>query len=202
MYHIEAKFFSRFLNETIIGAHNIPKDEPYIIVASHVGDLDPWKLARAFLGTKIRFWTKKELCFWTDCYKDLRVRKQRSILYSLFRTVITIWLVRGGEVIPVDRDDKTPGLNIGAFNESVKILKAGGVIGIFPRAGWYDPMESQIGFLLLARKTKVPIVRVCITKDSKIIIMKPLQLDFKQISSRDYSELAESIMCEVEALAA
>lgn len=81
---------------------------------------------------------------------------------SLFESGIFSALMRFYDAIPVRRD----GMSISGLKETLKRLKRGELVVIFPEGtrtedGRIQPLKS--GFCMLARKAKVPLVPVAIT---------------------------------------
>jgi 1-acyl-sn-glycerol-3-phosphate acyltransferase len=118
------------------GKENLPDSGPCILIANHLSFLDPIVVGMA---------TKRQLHFLA-----------RQDLFNNF--FFGCWLHAVG-VIALKRDKA----DISALKESIKVLKRGGMVALFPEGTRQeDPKESfsQIkrGFLLLARQSQAPIV--------------------------------------------
>ena len=152
-------FMLIFYPRKIYGKENLPEGG-HIVVCNHLGKADV-----LFVGSiykkRIYFLAKKEL-----------VKKK------LFGKIVRIL---GG--IPVDRG----GYDIECIKESLKVLKGGDVLAIFPE-GTRNKVNNELqplkpGAGMLAFKAKVPIVPVIIDKKAhvfrkaKLLIGKPLYLD-------------------------
>lgn len=116
----------------------IPKQGGMLVVSNHQSHLDP-----VLVG----------LCF------DRRMNylaRQTLFGFAPFR-----WLIHALDAIPIDRD----GLGLGGLKESLRRLKNGEILLIFPegtrtRDGEVGRLKS--GFLTLARRANVPLVPVAI----------------------------------------
>lgn len=119
-----------------VGEKNLPKDGKYIIFANHVHALD----AVAMVVTSRR--------------KIIMIAKE-----ELFKNPIIAWLGRTFEVIPIKRGTG----DIDAMKKSIKALKNGDVIGIFPegtRNGMKKGVKFHNGGTLMALKTGTKIIPV------------------------------------------
>ena len=125
---------------TIHGAENIPEEAPYMIIANHQSFFDAVAVVHAVKKHEISFMGKKEL---------LKYR-------------ITNWFFTNMHCIPVDRGNT----DMGALRASMKTLREGGVLGIFPegtrhKQGVMEDLES--GAALIALRSGVPVIPVYIT---------------------------------------
>jgi 1-acyl-sn-glycerol-3-phosphate acyltransferase len=121
-----------------VGAEHIPSTGPVILAGNHVSNVDPFLIA---FGLPVRrpahFMAKAEM----------------------FESAIGGWFFRGVHQFPVNRGKA----DRGAIREAASILKANGVVGIFPegtrrRAG-KEP-EVQQGAAFIALMTGAPVVPV------------------------------------------
>lgn len=151
----------------IIGKENIPKDGPLIFCGNHRTYLDP-PLIVVTAGRDMRFLAKEEL----------RKNPLFAFLGMLYQGIY------------VKRDAK----DIGPLKESIKTLKAGGCIGLFPE-GTRNGMEKNEGGKLkngatyMAIKTGAPIIPIGIVGPAKpftkntIIYGKPI--DFSEYKNME-----------------
>ncbi len=139
--HVAAPLLTRI---EVRGIENIPEAGSLILISNHISITDPAILV-AYVKRHIHFILKEEL------YESL-----------VFRV-----LLPPGEPIPVrrgkpDRD---------ALKQCEAILKAGGVIGIFPegtRSHSGETQEARAGVVFLARRTGAPILPVAIAGTERI----------------------------------
>lgn len=137
-------WFGSILRTKIIGVENIPKQGAFILAANHVSNWDP-----PFLGTFI----------------------EREVNYmgkeELFRNRLMGLICKGLHVFPVKRGaaDK------GAIKTAIKILKAGGCLGIFPegtRSKTGELGKAAAGVSLIAALSGAPIIPAAIINTEKI----------------------------------
>lgn len=128
----------------ITGIENIPKSGPFIIVANHSSLLDP-----IILGMSIR----PKIIFVAAAY--------------LFEIHWLGYLLRKANSIPVQGEN-----DISSLKRALKILRAGGVLGIFPEGGidrQKDNLPVKAGAAFLATKIGVPILPIKI-KGANIVL--------------------------------
>ncbi|MBT8484432.1 MAG: 1-acyl-sn-glycerol-3-phosphate acyltransferase [Phycisphaerae bacterium] len=139
-----ARFYCRFWHRATY--HNtaiLPADDAdhdgLLVVANHTGALDP-VLIQSACGFIVRWMMAADM-----------------IGPNL------AWLESHGFVIPVERD----GRDSGPLRQTIRLIKAGGAIGLFPEgritmpAGELRPFMPGVGFI--AAKAKVPILLVWIS---------------------------------------
>lgn len=120
--------------------HIPPPGTPLIVASNHRTGLDPFLIANSLPpGRYLQFMAKKEL----------------------FMPIIGP-IIRGGGSFPVDRSTN----DLGAVRTSLRILQAGGTLGIFPE-GTRGGGELQGGTALLALKGKAPVVPVGLSRAGK-----------------------------------
>ncbi|MBU4227218.1 1-acyl-sn-glycerol-3-phosphate acyltransferase [bacterium] len=128
----------------VTGQEDIPQDGPFIIVANHSSLLDP-----VILGISVR----PKVIFIAAAY--------------LFKIGWLGYMLRQLNSIPVQREN-----DIKAIKQSLKILKRGGVLGIFPEGG-IDRQKNNLpvraGAAYLATKIGVPIVPIRIKGADKAL---------------------------------
>ena len=128
----------------VSGSDNIPKDGPFILCANHISAWDA-PLLQVFIKRRIYFMAKDEL-------------------FHMFFVGLVMKLIKA---IPVKRT----GSDITAIKTSMKVLKNGECLGIFPtgqREKVKGEGEANGGVALLALKTKAPVVPVHINADYRI----------------------------------
>ena len=111
-----------FCNVRVKGKENIPKkgEGPYIICANHMSALDPVAIAVCLKHTQPHYLAKQEL----------------------FKKKIAAWFFTNIGMIPVTRT----GNDVGALKATIKLIKDGKSIGIFPQGTRYpgkDPRETK-----------------------------------------------------------
>jgi 1-acyl-sn-glycerol-3-phosphate acyltransferase len=120
------------------GVRNIPTEGPVLVISNHQSHFDPPLVGMA---------------------------SQRRMNYlareSLFRFAPFRWLIRSLDAIPIDRD----GLGLSGIKESLRRLKRGEIVVIFPEGtrtndGEVGPFRP--GFTTLAVRTKAAILPVAI----------------------------------------
>ncbi|MBZ9749924.1 1-acyl-sn-glycerol-3-phosphate acyltransferase [Deinococcus sp. HMF7604] len=125
--------------------HVPPPGTPLVVAANHVSGIDPFLVARALPpGRYLQFMAKKEL----------------------FLPVIG-HIIRAGGSFAVDRS----GNDLGAVRTSLRVLKAGGTVGIFPQ-GTRGGAEMQGGVALIAAKGRAPILPAGISRAGKRWIIR------------------------------
>jgi 1-acyl-sn-glycerol-3-phosphate acyltransferase len=171
----------------VIGLENIPKKGPFILASNHQSYLDP---------IVIPISTSRRLNF---IARD-----------SLFKSRVLSWILRHLDVFPIKRNSS----DVKAIRTSLKILKEDKPLLIFPegtRKGRKQEMEVQPGIGLLAARTGVPVIPVCVCGTEKVLppgskklkrhlvsitYGKPLSFD----KGKDYQQKAETIMRHIHAL--
>ena len=141
----------------LIGEENIPAGA-VILCANHISSRDPILLLLR-LKRKITFMAKKEL---------FKLRPVGAVL-------------REAGAFPVDRGRA----DLSAIRESLRVLGAGGALGIFPqgtRSADNERTEMHGGAALLEQRSKVPVVPVYIDgpyrpfRRTNIYIGRPIDL--------------------------
>ena len=151
----------------VTGQENIPQDGPFIIVANHSSLLDP-----IILGVSVR----PKVIFIAAAY--------------LFKIGWLGYMLRKFNSIPVQREN-----DIKAIKQSLKILKRGGVLGIFPEGG-IDRQKNNLpvraGAAYLATKIGVPIVSIRIKGADKAL---PRGAKFIRSLNKIEVEIKKPIFC-------
>jgi len=172
LFYIIAKFifliiFKLSFRLKVTGQENIPQNGPFIIVANHSSLLDP-----IILGISI----KPKIIFVAAAY--------------LFEIGWLGYLLRKANSIPVQREN-----DIKAIKQSLKILRQGGVLGIFPEGG-IDRQKNNLpvraGAAYLATKVGIPIVPIRIKGADKAL---PRGAKFIRSLSKIEVEIKKPIYC-------
>ena len=172
MLYIIAKYicwliFKLIFRLKVTGQQNIPQDGPFIIVANHSSLLDP-----IILGVSVI----PKVIFVAAAY--------------LFEIGWLGYLLRKANSIPVQREN-----DIKAIKQSLKILRQGGVLGIFPEGG-IDRQKNNLpiraGAAYLATKAGAPIVPVKIKGADKVL---PRGAKFIRSLSKIEVEIKKPIYC-------
>lgn len=189
--------FSRFVADVLLsllfsiriaGRENLPKTGSLILCPNHTSTLDPVLLG-AKLHKVVRFMAKEEL----------------------MKTRFTKWLFKKYYVISAKRD----GTDAMAIKTALRVLKDGGVLGIFPegttKKDGRELLEGKPGALLLSLQTKTPIVPIAICGHYRfrgkirVQIGAPLRLyeqyGEKKYKSEELSDITnQTIMAELKNL--
>ncbi len=170
----------------VYGAENVPKTGPLIVACNHVSYFDP-----PVLGTtsprRISYMAKEEL----------------------FRIPVLGPAIRAVGAYPVDRS----GSATSAIKRSVEVLRAGGVIGIFPEGGrnLSGSAQAREGVALLASLGKAPVVpaRLVGTGEAKrlqqfrVYFGRPLSLPPDRKATRDeMANFTDQVMRAIRSLPA
>lgn len=152
--------FCGFFGMKMAGLENLPKDEPYIVLANHRAMADPFVLGVLCKGRTVHFMAKEEL----------------------FRNPVVRWGITRMHGFPVRRGQT----DLAAMRQALSVLREGDVLGIFPegtrhREGTLGKLET--GVSVLALKANVPAVPVYIGGRYRIggklraTVGKPVQMD-------------------------
>ena len=163
------------------GIENVPKEGACILACNHKSNWDPVFIAGLINNRVINGVAKKELF-------DVPILK--SILKKCF-------------LIPVNRDNP----DISTTKTILKVLKNGGVIGIFPEGTRHKDLntfsEAKAGLGMFAVKGKSEVVPISIITNyklfSKVVIYidKPMNFEEfygKRIGTNEYEEISNRVM--------
>lgn len=151
----------------IIGSENIPKTGPFVIVANHSSLLDGFVLVSS---------VKSKVTFMSAAY--------------LFKMPFVGNVLRGVGAIPV----QGKGSDIKLIKEAIKVLQAGGVLGIFPEGritNEEDGFSAKAGAAYLAIKADVPIIPMEIKGANKVL---PLGAKFPKLKKIEV-KIGKPISC-------
>ena len=135
-------FIKLYHRAELTGLEHAPRKGPVIFVANHSSFLDPWYLAALYL---LQF---REIRYMTTTHWYYKNWFWKSFLY-----LSGCFPVRPGNISP------------STIKRALKILKRGGVVGIFPEGAiTYDGelQEFNPGACYLAMKANAPIIPVAI----------------------------------------
>jgi 1-acyl-sn-glycerol-3-phosphate acyltransferase len=151
----------------IIGSENIPKTGSFVIVANHSSLLDGFVLVSS---------VKPKVTFMSASY--------------LFKMLFVGNILRGVGAIPV----QGKGSEIKLIKEAIKVLQAGGVLGIFPEGritNEEDDFSAKAGAAYLAIKADVPIIPMAIKGANKVL---PLGAKFPKLKKIEV-KIGKPISC-------
>lgn len=167
-----------FLPWRISGVENLPREGGCIVSSNHIHARDPFYIA-AHLPRHIYFMAKVEL----------------------FRIRIVGWFIGLVGAFPVDRGKS----DLNAIRTSLRILKEGHALGIFPqgtRSRNNEQTEMAGGVALIAMRAGVPVVPVYIDgpyrlfRRTAIIVGKPVE--FGDLGRRMDSETLKKATERIE----
>lgn len=165
-------FLKIFFRVKIVGEENVPKTRPAIICPNHKSYYDP-AIIVAFNKRHVNMIGKQEL----------------------MKNPFTRFLCKAFNVFLVERDGK----DIEAVKHSLKVLKEGELLGIFPegtRNGLAKGVQPKNGAIQMALKTGAPIIPVGIKGNYKLfkpVVVtygKPIYYSKEEINSQDKALVA------------
>lgn len=154
----------------IIGSENIPKTGSFVIVANHSSLLDGFVLISS---------VKPKVTFMSAAH--------------LFKIPFVGNILRGVGAIPV----QGKGSEIKLIKEAIKVLQAGGVLGIFPEGrivNEKDDFSAKAGAAYLAIKADVPIIPMAIKGADKAL---PVGAKFPKLNKIEV-KIGKPISCSRE----
>jgi 1-acyl-sn-glycerol-3-phosphate acyltransferase len=169
----------------VFGTENLPPTGPLIVACNHVSYLDP-PLLGCLCPRRIRYMAKKEL----------------------FAIPVLGEVIRALGAYEVDRQ----GSATSAIKRSLRVLEAGGVVGIFPE-GTRNPtgaIQPQTGVALLASLARVPVVPACIRGTDRALRLARVDVAFgaplalpagRKATRDDLAKFTAEIMKAIEVLA-
>jgi 1-acyl-sn-glycerol-3-phosphate acyltransferase len=153
-----AKFVVRVAYKIkMVGKDNIPSESGFILACNHVTAFDPVILATG-KNRPFHFMSK----------------------YELFQKPFVGWFLTRLNAFPVIRggSDKT------SVNYAIRIVKEGGILGIFPegtRSKSGKPMAPKAGVALIAKAANADILPVCIYSSDESRLFTKLTVRFGKI---------------------
>ena len=154
----------------IIGSENIPKTGSFVIVANHSSLLDGFVLISS---------VKPKVTFMSAAH--------------LFKIPFVGNILRGVGAIPV----QGKGSDIKLIKKAMKVLQAGGVLGIFPEGritNEKDDFSAKAGAAYLAIKADVPIIPMAIKGADKAL---PVGAKFPKLNKIEV-KIGKPISCSRE----
>lgn len=176
-----------FYPRTLHGVENVPRKGPCIIASNHQSNMDPMLLGISF-NRPISYFAKEEL----------------------FKNKFFAWVLYQVGAFPVKRGKG----DVGAIKETLKRLKKGSPVVIFPggtRQLKHDTDQVQEGIALLAVKSGVPVLPTHIKGSDKLLPKGASFLSRQQITitfgepkvytkKESYAQIAREIMKDIHNL--
>ncbi len=163
----------------IEGADNFISDKPFVLICNHKSMMDP-VLLYTHLPKKMHFMAKKEL----------------------FDNKFLNYILKKAGAFPINRGKN----DINAIKTSMKVLKDGNILGIFPQGTRVDDVQhgqAKSGAFLIASKCNVPVLPVAIKGDYKfrnkitIRIFEPYYFEERKYSMDEISESANIVFDKI-----
>jgi 1-acyl-sn-glycerol-3-phosphate acyltransferase len=119
----------------VLGMENFPRSGPLILAGNHVGVMEAVLMA-ALSPRQVEFLGTGDIPFDPNYAR----------------------IVEAYGLIPINRGN----LDRDAIQKSVDVLRQGGVLGIFPEGGIWDParMEAQLGVALISQRANAPVLPI------------------------------------------
>lgn len=144
-------------------------EKPFIIVCNHRSGIDPLAIANCIKDTPVHYIGKKEL-------------EKNKFTKSFFSKLY---------MIPIDRKNT----DLRAIKKAIKVIKEGGILGIFPEGTRHcsgDMQEAESGVAVLIQMCKTKVLPVYIDKKFKLFRKSNLYflepMDFEDILNSESSE--------------
>ncbi|HEY8346385.1 MAG TPA: lysophospholipid acyltransferase family protein [Symbiobacteriaceae bacterium] len=165
------------------GLDRLPRGGSYILVCNHLSTFDPLLLL---------------VCLPPDPRIHFLAAAEHTVRGSAF----VRWIIRhAGGVIPVDRQTRRG--NLMAVAQGMKVLRSGGILGIFPE-GKRGKVEGQLqplkeGAARLAVKTGCPILVTGISGTSELYWRRRICLRIGPLLTPEPGESPEALQARLEA---
>ena len=167
-----------------IGEKNVPEHGGVVLCANHTSFVDPIHVLLANPKRQIRVMAKVELS----------------------KIPVLNWIMKGMEMVPVKR-----GLSdVSAIKESLRILKNGDLLLIFPegtRVKKGQSVDAHSGAVVLAARAGAPVLPIYIEpkalfRKSRVIFGEPYELQFagRKPTHEESQRLTEELMNRIRAL--
>lgn len=186
MYKAVAAFLRRFVNAIfrieVVNPQNMPESGACVVCINHISSWDPLVIGVG-IKRRIRFLAKNEL----------------------FKIPLVGWFLKCIDTIPIKREAG----DFAAIKESLRLLKNGGALGIFPtgtRERVHKNAPAKSGAALIAAKSGAPVIPIYIKTNYrlfsavKIIVGSPLNFSSEKgsyLSQERLSEMADSIYSSI-----
>jgi 1-acyl-sn-glycerol-3-phosphate acyltransferase len=149
--------FHALFSIRIEGRHNIPRNQPLVVIANHLAWLDPFLLTAALPAEpRIHF---------------------LAVPGNLAQRRVQWWFVRKmGGYIPVNRG----GSGADLFEHVDRCLRAGGIVALFPE-GHGGPVEGGLepfkkGFARFAIENDIPVLPIALSGVKELWLRKPVRV--------------------------
>jgi 1-acylglycerol-3-phosphate O-acyltransferase len=136
----------------------VESDKAYIVASNHRNNLDPLLVIITFNKRKIHYIAKKELF------------ENKILKFILDRTY----------VISLDRNKN----DLGALKESLKVLKDGEILGIFPQGTRVSSAEddtSKAGIGMFAMRTNTSVIPVSIVAENNYKLFSKIKIIYHDL---------------------
>ena len=157
-----------FYRIEVVGNNTVESDKAYIVASNHRNNLDPLLVIITFNKRKIHYIAKKELF------------ENKILKFILDRTY----------VISLDRNKN----DLGALKESLKVLKDGEILGIFPQGTRVSSIEddtSKAGIGMFAMRTNTSVIPVSIVAENNYKLFSKIKIIY-----HDLYTVPEQLMTE------
>ena len=147
-----------FYRIEVVGNNTVESDKAYIVASNHRNNLDPLLVIITFNKRKIHYIAKKELF------------ENKILKFILDRTY----------VISLDRNKN----DLGALKESLKVLKDGEILGIFPQGTRVSSIEddtSKAGIGMFAMRTNTPVIPVSIVAENNYKLFSKIKIIYHDL---------------------
>jgi 1-acyl-sn-glycerol-3-phosphate acyltransferase len=181
-YVILNAVFSLFYGRRVIHKERIPEG-PLLVCANHSTAFDPLFICFSFGRDRyVRFMAKIEVM-------------KAPVLGAFLKAIGVFGVVRGKS-------------DIGAIKTAMRILREGGIVGIFPEGHRHktDGGEAKTGAVMLAVKTGAKLLPVYIPRNKilfsrvPIVIGEPYSIAKPEAGREDYEKYADELMSKILAL--
>ncbi|MBO5008519.1 MAG: 1-acyl-sn-glycerol-3-phosphate acyltransferase [Clostridia bacterium] len=178
-------YITKVFTIKVTSAENMPQEGGCILCSNHISNFDPVVLGCA-MERPVRFIAKQEL----------------------FKIPVVGWYLKSINIIPVKRGSG----DIGAVKASLRALKDGEVLGIFPtgtREKKHPDAQPKPGVALIAAKADVPVIPVHIDASYKpfskvsITVGKPVDMSGytgRKLNQEELADAACHIYSSIKAL--
>ena len=168
-------FFPILFRIKCVGKENIPKDGKFILASNHLSAFDPVVYC-VVMPRRVFFLGKEEL----------------------FEKKFNYWILTHLQGIPIKRDKG----DLSAIEYSIKVLKEGNILGIFPegtRSKTGRPLPARAGVALIANKTEADVLPVCIYFEGKMRIFKKVTIRFGKLIKNEELRIENGRASELKA---